>query len=131
MIPDDPAPRDPAPRRDTATLTTAALCLVIVALSWYLLQQLAMLLRPLLLAVFLAYVILPIHHGLTRRIPRYSSFVVLTGLSFVVLYGLAWIVYSSAVELSAELPRYSKTVEHMYADASVYWHEHMTWVGGS
>ena len=37
---------DPTPRRDTTTLSTVALCLVIVAASWFLLQQPAPLLRP-------------------------------------------------------------------------------------
>src|SRR5438094_8310198 len=35
--------------------------LVVAATAWFLLKELAPILRPLLLAVFLAYVILPIH----------------------------------------------------------------------
>src|SRR5262249_20531308 len=108
---------------------TIALCLVIGAASWYLLQQLAMLLRPLLLAVFLAYLILPVHHRLTQSIPRYASLVVMAGGSVAVLYGLALVVYSSAVELSGELARYVKTVQAMYDEASTFWNEHMAWFG--
>jgi AI-2 transport protein TqsA len=115
-------------RRDTSTLGVLALCLVIAATSWFLLQQLAMLLRPLLLAIFLAYVILPMHHHFTQRFPRYLSFVVLGGGSLAVLYGLALMVYSSAVELSAELPRYTARAEQIYDHLNALWNSSFSWL---
>jgi AI-2 transport protein TqsA len=117
------------PRRDMATLGVIALSLVIVAASWYLLQQLATLLRPLLLAVFLAYVILPIHHRVSQRVPRYLSFVVLAGASMAVLYGLALMVYSSAVELREQLPRYIERAESIYERLYEYWNTYFSWLG--
>src|SRR4051812_22568734 len=62
MSPPDDRPTLAAPprrRRDRALLRNLALVLVIVATALFLLQQLAALLKPLLLAVFLAYIILP------------------------------------------------------------------------
>jgi len=43
------------PLRDRATITMVATYLVIAASAWYLLKELAPVLRPLLLAVFLAW----------------------------------------------------------------------------
>jgi AI-2 transport protein TqsA len=118
----------PPERRDTATLSVIALCLVIVAASWFLLQQLGMLLRPLLLAIFLAYIILPIHHRLTQRIPRYLSFVVLAGGSLAVLYGLSLMIYSSAVELSDRLPRYTERAQGIYDELNAFWNTYFWWL---
>jgi len=115
-------------RRDMATLGIIALCLVIAATSWFLLQQLAVLLRPLLLAIFLAYIILPIHYRLTERIPRYLSVVVLAGGSMAVLYGLALMIYSSAVDLSEELPRYIARAQKIYEQLHVLWHSYFSWM---
>ena len=50
-------------------------CLIVAAAGWYLLKELALLLRPLLMAVLLCYVIFPIHRALgaaCRCRPRYS-----------------------------------------------------------
>src|SRR5262245_38037241 len=99
-------PDDAGKRRDLTTLAIIALCLVIACASWFLLQQLAMLLRPLLMAVFLAYIILPIHHRLTQRIPRYAAFIVMAGGSMAIIYGLALLIYSSAVDLTEDMDRY-------------------------
>ena len=34
-------------------------------------------------------------------------------------------------ELSVELPRYVKTLQAIYYDASVFWHDHLAWFGGT
>jgi AI-2 transport protein TqsA len=115
-------------RRDMATLGIIALCLVIVATSWFLLQQLAVLLRPLLLAIFLAYIILPIHYRLTERIPRFLSVVVLAGASMGVLYGLALMIYSSAVDLSEDLPRYVARATKIYDQVNGLWNSYFSWM---
>jgi uncharacterized membrane protein YkvA (DUF1232 family) len=46
---------------DHSSLYFLAACLVIVATAWFLLKELAPLMRPLILAVFVAYVVVPIH----------------------------------------------------------------------
>ena len=51
------------------TLAAAVLC---AAGGWYLLKELAPLLRPLILAVFLAYTILPAHPACAGGYPRNS-----------------------------------------------------------
>jgi AI-2 transport protein TqsA len=121
-------PPDPDPgRRDMSTLSVIGLCLVIAAASWFLLGQLAVLLRPLLMAVFLAYIILPLHHRLIQRVSHVTSFIVLAVGSMAVVYGLALMIYSSAVELSEELPRYTERVEKAYEQASAFWNQYFSW----
>jgi len=102
------------PRPDLTTLTTVALCLVVAAASWYLLRELATLLRPLLLAVFLCYIIIPVHQRLTRRVPKALSIVVMAGGSVGLLLLLALMVYGSVVELNEELPSLIQRGEEIF-----------------
>ena len=70
-----------------------------------LLKELAPLLRPLILAVFLAYTILPAHRALRRRVHARLAGPLLALLVAVVVLGLAVIIYGNLVDLKAELPR--------------------------
>ena len=110
---DDPAtsrespPRGPLGRigQDTVTLITIALCLVSAATAWYLLKEFATFLRPLLLAVFLCYVIVPIHLRLKQYVSGFVSLVLMVGGSVAILLLLALLVQSSVVALTEDLPR--------------------------
>jgi AI-2 transport protein TqsA len=94
--------------------------LVTTAAAWYLLKELAPLLRPLLLAVFLAYVILPVRlyvqgqiHGGVR------SLALLAGLA-VVLLGLAALTYADVAELGRDFPRLHDRARELLTDATRY-----------
>jgi AI-2 transport protein TqsA len=96
---------------DRATLMTVAACLVIAATAWYLLKELAPVLRPLLLAVFLAYVILPVQAGLARRTSRVAGFVLL-GLAVAgACVLIAALAVEGAVDLAADLPRHADRIK--------------------
>jgi AI-2 transport protein TqsA len=115
-VPDGSAP--PArPWRDRAALTTVATYLVIAATAWYLLRELAPLLRPLCLAVFLAYVILPVQARLARRTSGAVAYVVLGLVLVAGLYLLVLLTYRSAVGLNAELPQYTQRVRDLLVRA--------------
>ena len=86
--------------QDTSTLLSVAMCLVIAAMTWYLLKEFAMLLRPLLLAVFGRYVIVPIHLRLKESFPGPASIVVMVGGSVAILFVLALMIQSSIVALT-------------------------------
>src|SRR5262245_10314462 len=90
-----PPPRRPTRRQwsDLKPLVLVALFLLIAATSWYLLQQLASILRPLLLAVFLCQIIRPFHKAMKHRFPRGGSYVVLAIASSVVFYAMALITH--------------------------------------
>jgi AI-2 transport protein TqsA len=115
--------------KDNTTLVNVAFGLFVVAVSWYLLQQLAILLRPLLLATFLAYIILPLQALVVKRgRARLSTYLLLAGTSIAILYGLALLMYYSVVELSEELPRLVDRGEHIYHDVSAQLTERLPWL---
>ena len=102
--PNAPEPSSPAGRPATPFATAAAV-LVIAALSWYMLKELGPVLRPLLIATILAYVLLPYHSRLRERVTAPVSIILLAGLSVALLVGLALAVYLSVLGLNEELPR--------------------------
>jgi predicted PurR-regulated permease PerM len=125
---------EPATQRSTTSqgqspLVTTALCLVTAAASWYLLQQLAGILRPLLLAVFLVYVVLPMQKLLQAPIRGIGSFVI-AAIAVVALGSMCLSLYTGAVEMSHELPRLSK----QGVDALERWRlaliAYFPWLGG-
>jgi AI-2 transport protein TqsA len=94
--------------------------LLATASAWYLLKELAPLLRPLFMAVFLAYVILPVRlyvrgqmHGGLRRLAL-LSFVA------VILFGLAALTYGEMVDLGRDIPRLHDRAKEVLADATEY-----------
>src|SRR5262245_25115885 len=92
--------------RDRATVMLVATYLVIAATAWYLLRKLAPVLRPLKLAILLAYVIWPVQALLARRVPGTVANIAL-GLAILgVCYLLAFMTYHNAAALNSELPRY-------------------------
>src|SRR5688572_32444620 len=78
---EQPAPPVPpeARRRDLATVRTVATVVIAVAAGWYLMLQLAPVLRPLLTAAFLAYVLMPYHARLRHRVSTPVSLALITG----------------------------------------------------
>jgi AI-2 transport protein TqsA len=102
-------PSAPLPRwRDyttAAAVVTVTLPVVALVGGWYLLQQLTPILRPLLVAIFLAYVLMPYHGRLRRHIGAPASIGVLAGVTALALFVLALAVYASVLGLSDELPR--------------------------
>ena len=92
-------------RSDLVPLYALAAAVLCAAGGWYLLKELAPLLRPLILAVFLAYTILPAHRALRRRVHAKLAGPLLALLVAAVVLGLAVIIYGNLVDLKAELPR--------------------------
>lgn len=105
-IAENPPVIDPSRRwKDQVGVATLACCLLVAATTWYLLKEFAPLLRPLLLAVFLCYVILPGHRRLTKFVPAVASMLLLAGAVIGLLVLVAWQVVGSAAELSDDMPR--------------------------
>jgi AI-2 transport protein TqsA len=92
-------------KHDLGPLNVIAAALVCAAASWYLLKELGPLLRPLTLAVFLAYTVLPVQRMLRRRVPAIVAGPLLALLVGAAILGLAFLVYGNLVGLKAELPR--------------------------
>jgi AI-2 transport protein TqsA len=112
-VPEPPAepPARPAPRarwRDEATVRTVASVVIAAAAGWYLLIQLAPLLRPLLIAALLAYVLMPTHAHLRQRLGTPASLVVLAVTTAGALVLLGFVTYASALALADDLPTLQK-----------------------
>ena len=88
--------------------------------GWYLLKEFAPLLRPLLLAVFLCYVILPGHRRLTQHVPVWVSILVLASVSVGLLVLLALQVLGSASRLSEEIPQMLARAHQIIHDVESY-----------
>jgi AI-2 transport protein TqsA len=99
--------------RERATITMVATYLVIAAAAWYLLKELASVLRPLLLAIFLAYIILPVQAGLARKTSRVVGFVLLGLVVAGACVLLAALTARSAADLAADLPRHTERVKEI------------------
>jgi AI-2 transport protein TqsA len=91
-------------RRELVPLYLLATVLVCAATGWYLLKELAPLLRPLVLAMLLVYTILPAHQRLRQRFSALVAVALLGLLVAVAVVGLAMLVYGNLVELNAQLP---------------------------
>src|SRR5215213_717023 len=107
------------------SLFSLAAGLVAAAASWYLLKELGPLLRPLVLAIFLAYLVVPIHHRLRRHVSATVSATVIVAGTLLVLCGLAMIVYGGLVELNADLPRLIDRVGGAVEGARSYGRDHL------
>ena len=89
---------------DASALRLAAYAVIVMAGGWYLLGQLSGVLRPLLLAVFLGYVLLPYYSRLRQRLPAAVAVVLMAGATTAALMGLATAVYGSLIGLAQEEP---------------------------
>jgi predicted PurR-regulated permease PerM len=94
-------------------LTVATLGLLFVVLVIYLLQQFAVIVQPLLIAILSAYVLLPVHRWLVRRgiRPRLAYIVILI-LLLAILVGVGEAAYSSVTSITPEkLDAYGARIE--------------------
>ncbi len=93
-------------------LTVAALTLLIIALSFVLLRELTLILRPLFLAALVCYLIFPLHRWFVkRRVPPLISVVLIVGAVLVSVYFTGQMVYTGVRALGVELPDYVRAIE--------------------
>lgn len=110
---------------ETRSLYALTACLVAAATSWFLLKELEPLLRPLVLAVFLAYLIVPIHLRLRHRIGATVSAILIVGGTCLILWGVAIALYGGIVELNADLPRLTERLRRVVDEARAYGRAHL------
>lgn len=95
------------------TLTRVAVFVVIAAGSWFMLKELAPLLRPLLLAILLCYVILPMHSRLRQERSELKTITIMVGGGLALLVGGSILVYGSLVSMNDELPRLTQRAQDL------------------
>lgn len=106
-----------------AALPPLAVALLIGATGWFLLQQLAPLLRPLMLAVFLCYVIVPTYHRVHQRFPGRVSHLIIAGGSVGAIYLLGWIMQSDITELEKRMPTLTERAGSIITKVRAFLHE--------
>jgi len=92
-----------------STLRTVGIWIVVLAGSWWLLGELASVLRPLLMAVFLGYVLMPYYSRLRHRVPAPVAIGLIVGVTTSILGALALAVYISLIGLKDDLPQLQQT----------------------
>jgi AI-2 transport protein TqsA len=122
-----PAPHHPR-WRDPDTLRTVVFVLVGIAAGWYLMLQLTPVLRPLLVASFLAYVLMPYHSRLRHHVGTPASITILAGSTAAVLVLVAFVTYASILELNADLPNLQKRAGDLFRQAEQLLADHAPWV---
>jgi AI-2 transport protein TqsA len=116
-------------RRELVPLYALAAAVLSAAGGWYLLKELAPLLRPLILAVFLAYTILPVHRRLSQWVPSRLAGPLLALLAAVAVLGVAVLVYGNLVALRGELPRLIDRARGLVEGVRAWGRDHLpAWV---
>ena len=81
-----------------------AISLVILATSWYLLNELGTVLRPLLLAILLSYVVLPIYYYLAKKMNRIPTLICMIAGILFVFYVIVQIINNGIKEINGSIP---------------------------
>jgi AI-2 transport protein TqsA len=115
------ASRSPDGRRSGRASSWAVLrWLLVIATTWFLLKELAPILRPLLLAVFLAYVILPVGVYVKGHVRGgIGQLALLLGIG-VVFAGLAMLAYGDIIGLSHQVPHLHERMKDIFAEVTAY-----------
>jgi AI-2 transport protein TqsA len=108
-----PTLRSRHPLGDLATLLTITLTVFLIALCWYLLKELVLLLRPLFLAGFLAYIIVPVQSQIRKHSQGVFARFALMIFVALVLFLVYLIIYRNLLELSNSLPDLSKRAQDL------------------
>lgn len=121
------APAHHANWRNPNTLRTVAILLAGAAAGWYLMLQLAPILRPLFIAAFLAYVLMPYHSRLRYKVGTPASLAILAGSTAAVLIALAFISYASVLELRDQVPTLQKRAGDSLEQGEAWLVAHAPW----
>jgi AI-2 transport protein TqsA len=114
---------------DLAKLATITLTVLLVALTWYLLKELVFLLRPLFLACFLAYIIVPVQSQIRKHSQGFFARFALLLFVVLVLALVYLIIYRNVVELSNSLPDLSKRADELLDRLPNYVRGHLSGSG--
>jgi AI-2 transport protein TqsA len=120
----DTPPPNCEPTAEAPSLADSARWMVILACAFFLLRELGPILKPLLLAVLVAYVVLPIHLWVKRRVPGRLSLVASGVLSVLLILLLAVGIQTTVTILAAELPGLKKKGEDLFDSCADYAREH-------
>src|SRR5262249_6400497 len=126
--PDSASGVDNRPLSQPSALIPVALCILGAAAAWFLLKELAVIFRPLFLAIFLAYVIIPIQSGLREHFHGVTLFLVIAIGTLAILLLVTLVIYGSVVELNADLPQLLERAKTDIQSIRDFIDRHISWV---
>lgn len=106
----------PDATRGFRTLRTAAYAVIVVVGSWYLLGQLKAVLRPLLMAVFIAYVLMPYYNRLRKQMPAMLALALLSVGAMGAFAVVASAVTSNLIDLTDQAPKFQRRAVELIRD---------------
>jgi AI-2 transport protein TqsA len=107
----------PGPSLFERRLTILTLSLLLVALSFHLLRELAAVLQPLFIAALLTYMAVPMHQWLVRKgVPSRLGHVVLLGLVLFFFFLVGRLAQSNFEQLRDDWPVYKKKIDQLIAN---------------
>jgi predicted PurR-regulated permease PerM len=100
-------------------LNVVAMSVLLIVLTLHLAREFATILQQLLIAGFLAYLILPIHRRLVRnRVAPWLSALLLIVVFMSASYGLGQMIYTSIADLATGIPKYQRTLSNLIQRAA-------------
>lgn len=119
----DPVPETKADNSwwtQAGPVTQLAVFVVVIAGSWFMLKELAILLRPLLLAIMLCYVILPVHSRLRKSQSELITVFIMVGGASALALGIGLLVYGSLLQMNEELPHLTERAQELTANFQIW-----------
>ena len=105
-------------------LTQVAIFLVIMTTSWYMLKELAVLLRPLLLAILVCFAIIPVRKHLPTTQTPIRFILVLVVASLVAVMLLSFLIYGSLLEFNDQLPHLTRRAREVTVELKQFFDKH-------
>ncbi len=88
-------------------LLVVTLTVILLALLYIILRELRVILQPLFIAVFVAYLILPVHHWIVGKgVPSIVAYLTILAAVLLSFFGVGTLVFSNIEQLILKLPTY-------------------------
>jgi len=100
------------------TLRFAAYAMIVLAASWYLLGQLASVLRPLLLASFLGYILMPYYRSIRLKLSAPVAITIIASVTTLLLLGITAAVTSSVYDLTTQAPELKQKAMRLFSQVT-------------
>jgi predicted PurR-regulated permease PerM len=95
----------------TRRLNVTAMSLLVFVLVVYLLREFASILQPLFIAVFIAYLVLPLHNWVVRKgVSSLVAYLALANFALLALFATAQLILNSFREFRTRLPEYQSRI---------------------
>src|SRR5947209_19789278 len=104
------------PTAEAPSLADTARWMVILACAFFLLRELGDILKPLFLAVLVAYVVLPVHLWVKGHVPGRLSILATASLSLAALCLVTAVIQTSVRTVAAEVPGLAERTQTEFRD---------------